>query len=380
MSDYVVPPKFLVAFSLAGEQRDLVRPIAEAVEKVLGRPNVFYDEWFEHYIAGSDADLKLQEIYGERCVLAVTCISGNYGDKPWTQAEHQAIRARYMQANERHDQLGILPIRVGDGEVDGINFNAIVPDIRKRSADDAAKLILDRLQLVMPELGKEQASESAWPTRKGAIHWPMADHTEACQAFETLLSPDTPFRLLSIKGASEVGKSHMTKQMLANALHVDGLACGRLDFKGAAGLENEIKTFVQHLGIPQPSTNTTVSGMLGEVFENLRERKQPTLLIFDTYEQVGEAQHWLENIVLTSLIRSEWLRVVVAGQMVPENSSAMLGAVAAPIVRLQPPTPADWHDYGKIYEPDLELDFVDRAHMLCGGKASILAGLLGPRG
>lgn len=28
-----LPKKFLVAFSLAGEQRDLVRPIAEAVKK-----------------------------------------------------------------------------------------------------------------------------------------------------------------------------------------------------------------------------------------------------------------------------------------------------------------------------------------------------------
>jgi len=60
-----IPKKFLVAFSLAGEQRDLVRAVAEAVERELGEPNVFYDEWFEHYLAGKDADLKLQEIYGD---------------------------------------------------------------------------------------------------------------------------------------------------------------------------------------------------------------------------------------------------------------------------------------------------------------------------
>jgi hypothetical protein len=42
-----VPEKFLVAFSFAGEQRDLVRSIAEAVEAHLGRSTVFFDEWYE---------------------------------------------------------------------------------------------------------------------------------------------------------------------------------------------------------------------------------------------------------------------------------------------------------------------------------------------
>ena len=76
-----VPERFLVAFSLAGEQRDLVRTIAEAVENKLGCGAVFLDEWFEHYIAGDDADLKLQDIYGRRCDLAVVCVS-----ELWVQA------------------------------------------------------------------------------------------------------------------------------------------------------------------------------------------------------------------------------------------------------------------------------------------------------
>jgi hypothetical protein len=62
-----VPEKFLIAFSLAGEQRNLARSIAEAVEQELGPATVFLDEWFEHFIAGHDADLKLQRIYGKQC-------------------------------------------------------------------------------------------------------------------------------------------------------------------------------------------------------------------------------------------------------------------------------------------------------------------------
>ena len=74
-----LPEKFLVAFSFAGEQRELVRSIAEVVEKELGSSNVFLDEWYEHYIAGHDADRKLQDIYGVGCSLVVVCVSERYG-------------------------------------------------------------------------------------------------------------------------------------------------------------------------------------------------------------------------------------------------------------------------------------------------------------
>lgn len=73
------PEKFQVAFSLAGEQRALVRRIAKAVEEELGQETVFFDEWFEHYIAGHDADLKLQQIYGKQSELVVVCVSERYG-------------------------------------------------------------------------------------------------------------------------------------------------------------------------------------------------------------------------------------------------------------------------------------------------------------
>jgi hypothetical protein len=150
-----VAEEFLVAFSFAGEQRRLVGAIAQEVERRLGRGTVFYDEWFEHYLAGDDADLKLQEIYLKRSVLAVVCVSKCYGDKPWTQSEHRAVRARQMEADDpKHDRNpeGVLLLRVGDGDVPGILCNAIVPDVRKRQAGDSATLIVERLRLVAPTL------------------------------------------------------------------------------------------------------------------------------------------------------------------------------------------------------------------------------------
>ena len=85
--------KFLVAFSLAGEQRHFVRAIAEAVGRELGSGTVFFDEWFEHHLGGGGGDLKLQRICGEQSILAVYCVSNEHGRKPWTLTEHEAFRA-----------------------------------------------------------------------------------------------------------------------------------------------------------------------------------------------------------------------------------------------------------------------------------------------
>jgi hypothetical protein len=90
MPNRELPNKFLVAFSFAGEHRELVRAIAEAVENELGRATVFFDEWYQYYVAGADADEKLQQIYDERSELVVICVSEQYGSKPWTLAEQKS--------------------------------------------------------------------------------------------------------------------------------------------------------------------------------------------------------------------------------------------------------------------------------------------------
>jgi hypothetical protein len=379
-----LPEKFLVAFSFAGEQRDLVRAIAEAVEKKIGTSNVFFDEWFEHYLAGHDAELKLQEIYGEKCELTVVCVSGHYGAKVWTQAEHERIRARVMKSRvsaDRRDQLAILPIRVGDGDVKGIPFNAIVPDIRNRPPDRTADLIVDRLRLIVPGLGLGAGSspaELSWPEPPTTLRWPMADHRGVREAFACLLAREAPWRFLPILGPSETGKSHITRQMLANALEIPQLACGRFDFKGTTDMDAEVRAFVQDLGVPTPPASSHLNERLGHILDELKRRARPTFVVFDTYEVAGEARDWVERRLLSSLVRSTWLRVVIAGQRVPEFAGAVWASVARAPLQLMPPPPEDWFEYGQKHRPALKLAEVKTACRLASNKASLLAQLLGP--
>ncbi|HTJ55764.1 MAG TPA: TIR domain-containing protein, partial [Nitrosospira sp.] len=312
-----LPEKFLVAFSFAGEQRELVKAIAEAVEKRLGRSTVFFDEWYEHYIAGHDADLRLQKIYIDGCLLAIVCVSERYGNKPWTRAEHRAIRARQMKAetlNDEQSKYQILPIRVGDGEVEGILFNTIVPDVRTRRVSRIVQLIIDRLQLIssddIPEYDAS-AVKTFWPETVPALYWPMANHKGVRDAFSTLLRRDVPRRFLPLRGTSESGKSHITWQMFDNVRHVLELPCGRFDFKGTTTIDEEMQTFSADLNMRPPPAGLRLTERFSHLLNTLKQSARPALLIFDTYEVASnEAQGWVERQLLPSLIRATWLRVV----------------------------------------------------------------------
>jgi hypothetical protein len=376
-----VPDRWRVAFSLAGEERDRVRLIAEEVERQLGAASVFYDEWFEHFIAGDDADLKLQDIYGRRCTLVVVCVSGHYGGKAWTQAEHRAIRARQMDAAKSQDAreaLAILPLRVGDGDVNGVLFNTIAPDIRTKSDADAAALIIERLRLVEPQSAAAVTPALNWLEQAPELSWPMADHTEARSAFERLLLRSSPYRIQFIRGASGLGKSQITNQMLGNGLRIPDLACGRFDFKGTTGMDGELEALVRTLDLPLPPAGPRLNDRLGRVLDLLRERRHSTLLVFDTYEQAGEARDWMERQLLVNVLRSPWLRVVVAGQLVPDRNGALWESMASPTITLMPPSPSDWFAYAQLHRPDLEFEHVE---LFCRqtSTAGVLRALCGPR-
>ena len=150
-----LPDRFLVAFSFAGEQRDLIRRVAERVQHTLGPGNVFLDEWFEHYLAGPDADLRLQQIYGERCALAVVCVSGQQSGRRWNGAEWEAIRARQIEAKSRRmiaTDWESCPSALATAISRAFCSVTVteVPDVRGQSPDQIAELILRRLRQIIP--------------------------------------------------------------------------------------------------------------------------------------------------------------------------------------------------------------------------------------
>ena len=142
--------------------------------------------------------------------------------------------------------------------------NEIVPDIRGKTAIEAAEMIVARLNLVRAYAGDMEPVIARWPSDSPVLHWPMADHSEARKAFARLLSEAVPERALLVRGASETGKSHMSKQMIRNAMLLPEVASGRFDFKGTTNMGVEIEAFSRPLGI-EPPAGQTVSERLAKI-------------------------------------------------------------------------------------------------------------------
>jgi len=283
-----------------------------------------------------------------------------------------------MQAQTIAENLAILPVRVGDGDVPGVPFNTIVPDIRGRTPEMAADLIISRLRLFLPA-SPGSLPQTDWPDQPLVVVWPLANHTDVRGAFESLLTRSAPWRFLPVRGPSNSGKSHISRQILSNALRVPELACGRFDFKGTTDMDNEIASLVQNLEVPKPANGGRLNARLGQILDSLKQSARPALLIFDTYEAAGEGQEWIEKQLLPSLIRSNWLRVVITGQTVPRVQGQIWENNSSPIIELKVPPAPDWWEFGKQYDPELTLEEVETACRLAGNNSGLLAQLLGPK-
>jgi TIR domain len=144
--------RFDVAISFASDnKRDKVRRIAELLQDELGVGKVFFDEWCEAEIAGHDAPDYFQNVYGRQTQLVVVCVCARYNEKPWTQDEWRAIKAFERGLRDVNTgnvkRMRFLPLRFGEGDVDGLFSTAIVPDVRDRTPEQIVELIIERLRL-----------------------------------------------------------------------------------------------------------------------------------------------------------------------------------------------------------------------------------------
>lgn len=380
------PEKFLVAFSFAGEQRDLVRSIAEAVEECLGRSNVLLDEWYEHYIAGADGDLRLQKIYRERSMLAVVCVSERYGGKPWTLAEFDAIRERVNRSRasvSERDQLGVLPIRVGDGDVEGISFNTIVPDVRphKRSLNEAVELILNRLHLVAPErqVARQSPAHPPWPNEPTPYEPGLADRAEPWPTIQKLMTEDVAERILMLKGPSGYSKTALLNAAVRYA-RILKVPAAYVDFKDTQFRHqtNVLQRLRLDLSAVLPAFAAAKEPDPWTLLQALRQLDSPALILLDTYEKITETKElveWIETQLLTEVEQCPQLRFLIAGQKVPERA-ARWRDLAEEIELKKINDQQAWKEWAQQKNPHVDDKHVESFVVTLDGEPGTISGYL----
>jgi hypothetical protein len=304
----------------------------------------------------------------------------NYGPKEWTGLEWNAIHD--LIKKRRVDE--VLLTRFNHADLTGL-YSAGYIELDTKTPAEAALLILQRLALnegyPKDYYTGDALARPDWPVVAPQLDWPVADHTEAQGAFAKLITRGAPFRILPIRGSSETGKSHLTRQFLGNALNIQDLTCGRFDFKATSDMDDELRTFTDGLEVPTPTPGPSVSNQLASVFASLKEKARPTLLIFDTFERAGEAERWVKESLLLAVKKAPWLRVIIVGQQVPNKYGEPWAGSSSEPIELRPPTPQEWFDFGKPHHhdsPDFTIEWVRSLHATVKGKSSVLAQVCGP--
>ena len=132
-------PTYDVSLSFAGENRDYVERIAEALRKA--GVTVFYDGFETATLWGKNLVDHLADIYQHRSRFVVMFISKPYVEKAFTTHERRHAQARALVLKEEY----ILPARFDDTEVPGLEPTVAYADLRKLSPEQLVDLILVKL-------------------------------------------------------------------------------------------------------------------------------------------------------------------------------------------------------------------------------------------
>lgn len=128
-----------IALSFAGENRDQ----ADALAKLLtdSGVRVFYDRYETAQLWGRDLYQHLQEVYRDRAKYCVIFVSEAYAGKLWTRHELKQAQARAFREHEEY----ILPLRLDDTEIPGLNATIGYVDFRTTTVEHIHDLVLRKM-------------------------------------------------------------------------------------------------------------------------------------------------------------------------------------------------------------------------------------------
>lgn len=180
-------------------------------------------------------------------------------------------------------------------------------------------------------------SDKSTTERKTTI-WPasllnhepdIANRSEEFAFFRGMIAGATTERAMLLKAPGNQGKTTLLKEFRNYALQVlTGSQCVVVDFKDNPSKEFVLDTLRKKLGGMLPSFCKPGSAPL-DLRTDLQSLTTPVLLLFDTYEKASaEAKELIVGQLLPDLEDCSAVRIVIAGQTVPDHNSTFWGTLA----------------------------------------------------
>jgi len=102
---------------------------------------VFYDANEKAALWGKDLYQHLQAVYRDKAQFCIVFVSAAYGRKLWTNHELRQAQARAFKEQQEY----ILPVRLDDSEIPGLNATTGYIDLREHTIEQLRDVILQKL-------------------------------------------------------------------------------------------------------------------------------------------------------------------------------------------------------------------------------------------
>lgn len=140
-------PKYQVALSFAGEERDYVETVARYLHA--RSIAVFYDGFETVELWGHSGAEAFDDAFARQSAYVVMFISAAYVSKAWPRHERRSALSRMIQEQREH----ILPVRFDDSDVPGLPADTIHLSARDYTPAQLAGMIARKLG-IQPFVGK----------------------------------------------------------------------------------------------------------------------------------------------------------------------------------------------------------------------------------
>ena len=132
--------KYRVALSFAGEDRLHAEKLAKLL--VANGIAVFYDAYETAELWGKNLYQHLQKVYKDDADFCVVFLSNHYKRKLWTKHELEQMQARAFRESQEY----ILPLKLDDTPIPGINETTGYLDLRTTPMEDVFNALLEKLR------------------------------------------------------------------------------------------------------------------------------------------------------------------------------------------------------------------------------------------
>lgn len=135
----------LLGYEQMGEDNYIVGKLRKTyrVKELLKERDIslFYDSYEKADLWGKDLYQHLQSVYRGRSQFCVVFLSRAYAKKLWTRHELKQAQARAFLEHKEY----ILPVRIDDTEIPGINETIGYIDLRSTPLEKIADLLVEKL-------------------------------------------------------------------------------------------------------------------------------------------------------------------------------------------------------------------------------------------